>query len=99
MNNKIKYQFAAKLWRDNPENGWYFLTLPKEISKEIRSNLQFQEEGWGRMKTVATINDLTWKTSIWFDSKAKSYLLPVKGEVRKKLSLKEEDVLEVCIFV
>lgn len=51
------------------------------------------------MKAVAIANDLKWKTSIWFDSKGKSYVLPVKAEVRKKLSLTVEDVLAISLFV
>ena len=99
MEAKIKYQFSAKLWRDNPVNGWYFTTIPKDYSKEIRDNLQWQEEGWGRMKATAIINDLAWNTSIWFDTKSKCYILPVKSEIRKKLSLKEDDLLMISILV
>ena len=87
------------MWRDNPENGWYFITLPKMYSEEIRNHLQFQEEGWGRMKAVAIIDELEWKTSIWFDSKSKHYILPIKSEVRKKLSLQDGDDLLLTVLV
>jgi len=98
-NNKIKYQFSAKLWRHAPEGGWYFVTIPKEISKEIRTHLQWQEEGWGRMKASATIKDHKWNTSIWFDTKTKNYVLPIKAEVRKKLAIKIDDLLNLSILV
>lgn len=87
------------MWRDNPENGWYFVTVPKNYSQEIRSSLQWQEEGWGRMKATAIIRGLNWNTSIWFDTKGKNYILPVKSEIRKKLSLKEDDMLNISILV
>ena len=99
MESKIKYQFSAKLWKHNSEGGWYFITMPKNFSQEIRSNLQWQEEGWGRMKAIAIIKDLKWDTSIWFDTKAKNYVLPVKSEIRKKLSIKESDLLTISILV
>ncbi|WP_298758295.1 DUF1905 domain-containing protein [uncultured Psychroserpens sp.] len=99
LESKIKYQFSGKLWRDNSDNGWYFITVPDHFSKEIRSNLQWQEEGWGRMKATAVIEDLNWNTSIWFDTKAKNYILPVKSEIRKKLSLQENDLLSISILV
>ena len=98
MISKIKFSFSNKLWKDNLAS-WYFVTVPKEMSTEIRSNLQWQEEGWGRMKVVVTLNDLEWKTSIWFDTKSDCYILPVKAEIRKKLSLKEDDLLNVDILV
>jgi len=96
---KIKYRFFAKLWRNSAEGGWYFVTVPKEISKEIRDNLRWQEEGWGRMKAIAIIEDLSWNTSIWFDTKADNYLLPVKSAIRKKLLLKDNDVLKVSVLI
>ena len=99
MEGKTKYQFKAKLWKNKSEGGWYFVTIPKNYSKEIRSHLQWQEEGWGRMKTVAKIKDIQWKTSIWFDSKGQSYVLPIKAIIRKKASLKENDLLTISIFV
>ena len=99
MKGKIKYQFSADLWKDKAESGWFFVTLPQDYSEEIRSQLQWQEEGWGRMKASAAINDLNWNTSIWFDTKSKRYILPVKAEIRKKLSLKEGDEFAISIFV
>jgi hypothetical protein len=34
-----------------------------------------------------TIGGSSWNTSIWFDTKADSYLLPIKVAIRKKESL------------
>ena len=51
------------------------------------------------MKAAVIIKNVDWSTSIWFDTKAQSYILPVKAEVRKKLALKEDDVLTVSILV
>ena len=98
-NNKIRYQFSAKLWRHNFEGGWYFITVPKNYSTEIRDNLQWQEEGWGRMKASAVTEELTWNTSIWFDTKTDSYILPIKSEIRKKLSLQENDLVKVTLLI
>ena len=99
LEGKIEYQFSTEMWRDKGESGWYFMTVPKNFSEEILQHLQWQEEGWGRMKATAMIGELTWKTSIWFDSKGGNYILPVKAEIRKKGALSEGDVLEVRIFV
>jgi hypothetical protein len=61
-----------------------FFSVENKISHEIRENLQWQEEGWGRLKTTAKIGNSTWKTSIWFDTKKNTYFLPLKAEIRKK---------------
>ena len=88
MENKgIKYEFTAKVWNYSSTagtGGWYIACLPKEMSKEIRENLKFLEEGWGRLKMTAKIGNTQWETAIWFDTKLNTYLLPLKAEIRKK---------------
>jgi len=69
------------------------------MSTEIRSNLQWQEEGWGRMKASAIINEHEWETAIWFDKKKSTYLLPIKAEVRKKLKLEHGDLISAAVLV
>lgn len=61
MQAKIKYDFSGKLWKYNGQGGWFFISLTKEISKEIKENLKWQEEGWGRMKTIAQIKGIEWE--------------------------------------
>lgn len=99
MQGKIKYDFTAVIWQHNSSGGWYFVTLPIELSNEIRENLQWQEEGWGRMKASAQIATMTWDTAIWYDAKLKSYLLPIKSEVRKKLGLSSNQSVEISILL
>ena len=99
MEGKIKYVFLTKMWKDIAPGGWFFVSLPKAISKEIRTTLKWQEEGWGRMKAFAQINDIQWKTAIWFDSKSDLYLLPIKAEIRKKSKLETDKEFEMNIWI
>ncbi len=99
MNGKIKYNFLEKPWQHSSPGGWYFVALPKEMSKEIRSILKFQEEGWGRLKAVAKIGKSEWKTAIWFDTKINTYLLPLKAEIRKKENISAEKEIDVTIWL
>lgn len=87
MKGKIKYEYVTNMWQHQSPGGWYFVSLTKNLSKEIRENLKWQEEGWGRMKAAAQIGDLTWETAIWFDTKMDTYILPIKAEIRKKTNL------------
>jgi hypothetical protein len=84
---ETSFTFRAKLWKYEGPAGWCFVTIPKSTAKRIRAIHQTSEEGWGRLKTTVTIGGSAWKTSIWFDTKAGSYLLPVKVGIRKKESL------------
>jgi hypothetical protein len=99
MNSAIKYSFKNKMWKYSSQSGWYFISLPKKTSKEIRTSLKWQEEGWGRMKATAKIDEFEWKTSIWYDTKHETYLLPIKAEVRKKLKLEINKQIELSIFI
>nr|WP_321358756.1 DUF1905 domain-containing protein [uncultured Draconibacterium sp.] len=99
MQAKIKYTFSGKLWKYAGQAGWHFISLPNEISKEIRENLKWQEEGWGRMKAIATIEKEEWRTAIWFDKKLNTYLLPIKADIRKKLKLETGQMLVVNISI
>ena len=84
---ETSFAFRAKLWKYEGPAGWCFVTIPKSTTKRIRSIHQDSEEGWGRLKATVTIGGSSWKTSIWFDTKAESYLLPIKVAIRKKESL------------
>lgn len=99
MPNLIKYTFIAKVWQYDGPNGWFFVSLPVEMSKEIRDNLKWQEEGWGRLKATAQIENVEWKTAIWFDTKSNTYLLPLKADIRKKCSIEKEQILEIILKV
>ncbi len=99
MNGKIKYEFLSKMWRDDAPGGWYFVSLPIRISKEIRENLGWQEEGWGRMKATAGIGEHQWETAIWFDTKSNAYILPIKADIRKKTNLEINKTTEFRVWI
>lgn len=95
----IKYEFTAKPWKYAGPNSWYFVSLPKELSKEIRGVLKSEEEGWGRMKAAAKIGNSEWKTAIWFDTKMNTYLLPLKAEIRRKENLEVEKEIKTVVWI
>jgi Domain of unknown function (DUF1905) len=99
LSGKIKYEFSEKSWQHASPGGWYFVSLPKKMSKEIRGMLKSQEEGWGRLKAVAKIGNIEWKTAIWFDSKNETYLLPLKAEIRKKENIQVDKQIEVILWL
>ncbi|MGI9530563.1 DUF1905 domain-containing protein [Lutimonas sp.] len=99
MEARIEYAFIGVIWRHDAPGGWYFVSLPKDISREIKENLGWQEEGWGRMKARARIGILSWETAIWFDSKKKTYIIPMKAEIRKKASLEVDMKIDISIMI
>ena len=95
----VRYTFSAEPWQYASPGGWYFVSLPKELSKEIRNNFKSEEEGWGRLKATVKIGNSEWKTAIWFDSKRNCYLLPLKAEIRKKENLVNGKITNVIVWI
>lgn len=95
----IQYQFSAKPWQHQGPGGWYFVSLPVKLSKEIRTVFKMDEEGWGRLKAIAKIGSAEWQTAIWFDSKKKTYLLPLKADIRKKEQLVVDKLVSITLWI
>ncbi|MCB0820727.1 MAG: DUF1905 domain-containing protein [Bacteroidetes bacterium] len=97
----MKYSFTARVWQCQSINGpgWHFVSLPEDYSVEIRSNLGNLEQGWGRMKAKAQINQSIWDTSIWFDTKKGVYLLALNALIRKKENINLNDELEISVWL
>lgn len=101
MGEGITYKFKAKPYRYSPaeKNSWIFVSLPNEIAIEIRENFKRLEEGWGRMKITAIIGISDWQTSIWFDTKQNTYLLPLKTKIRKEENIVLNKEVEITVII
>jgi hypothetical protein len=86
---------TAPLWIWTGENGsWHFVTVPEELSDEIRAHCLAAMRGFKSARIAATINDVSWRTSV-FPMKSGGYFLPVKAEVRRKAGIAAGDVVTV----
>ncbi len=95
----IKYEFNAMPWKYAGPAGWVFVSIPDQMSKEIRHTFKNEEAGWGRLKAIAKLGNTEWKTAIWFDSKMNTYLLPLKSEIRKKEKIDLDEILHLTIWI
>lgn len=90
------HTFTAPLWLYQSEKAaWHFVTVPEDISAEIKFFHPHASRGWGSVPVSVTIGATTWHTSIFPDSKTKTYILPIKADVRKKESLTLETLATV----
>lgn len=76
------FEFAAPRWRYPGEGGWYFVSLPPEISADINDLTAGIRRGFGSVRVAVTVGATSWRTSIFPDSKTGQYLLPVNKNVR-----------------
>ena len=76
------FEFAAPLWRYPSPDGWYFISLPADVSGEINDMTVGIRRGFGSVRVVVKVGASSWRTSIFPDSKNGTFLLPVKKAVR-----------------
>lgn len=96
---KVKYEFVASVWQHSATCGWWFVSLPETMSEEIRTHFGWQESGWGRLQSTVKIGNTTWETSIWFDKKHQTYILPIKTQVRISETILLNQILEIALWV
>ena len=85
-----KYEFEAELWLHPGPDPWHFISLPPEVSDDVRA----RTEGllaFGSTRVEARIGETTWSTSVFFDRKRDCFLLPVKAEVRRREGVGDGD--------
>jgi hypothetical protein len=75
---------------------WHFITVPAEECDEIRAHSLLNRGGFGSVKVEATINGVSWRTSV-FPQKSGGYLLPVKKEVRSRADIANGDEVTVSL--
>ena len=73
---------------------WHFITIPEELSGELRAQSLLRRGGFGSVRVEARIGDVTWRTSV-FPQKSGGYILPVKTVVRRRAGVSADD--EVCV--
>jgi hypothetical protein len=78
------YKMTEKVWiYPGDFANWHFVTLTKKVGQEIKEKYGKNARGFGSLPVEVTIGQTTWKTSIFPDKSAGSYLLPLKAKVRK----------------
>lgn len=83
------------LW-SNERGSWHLFTVREEQCGEIRAHSLSQRGGFGSVRVAATINGVTWRTSI-FPQKSGGYVLPIKAEVRRETGIAAGDEVSVTL--
>ena len=95
----VKYALEAAPWQYSGQGAWVFVSLPVELSEEIRRLFKTEEEGWGRLKATAAVGKSEWKTAIWFDTKSSTYILPLKAAIRSKENIITGKLITLTIWI
>lgn len=68
--------FSARLFKVPGKGGWTFAPVPAGCAPEL-------SHAWGRSPVTATVDGLTWDTSVWKDTKSGRTLLAVPSRIRR----------------
>jgi Domain of unknown function (DUF1905) len=89
--------FENEIWLWQGKGAWHFISLPSDLSQEIKLATLGKKGGWGSVKVVAQIGMSRWETSIFPANKRDNYILPLKGEIRKKEAIGVGDKVHVTL--
>lgn len=64
----------------------HFMSVPESLSDEIKAHAMLVRRGFGSVKVEVTLNDVTWRTSV-FPSTNGGYFLPVKIDVLRRTGI------------
>ncbi len=96
----LDFEFESEIWLWQAEKGaWHFLTVPEDISADIKAFTKHLARGFRSVKVEARIGDTVWKTSIFPSKSHNGYILPIKASVRKAEGVFANDKVVVRLNV
>jgi hypothetical protein len=99
MVRPVAFAFDAQLWQWDARRAdtWVFVTVPADVSSEIRDMTGATTRGFGSVRVQVSLGGSRWATSIFPDASRGSFVLPVKKAVRRAEKLDVGDLTTVTI--
>ena len=91
------HTFTAELWLHPGNAGWHFVTLPAALADDLRVRAEGRARPFGSLPVRVIVGETSWETSVFADTEAASYLLPVKAAIRRSEGLAAGDVVQLKI--
>jgi hypothetical protein len=92
---QLRFETDVIHWRG--PSPYFFAPIPAQHGEEIKKVAKFATYGWGVIPVEATINGVTFGTSLF--PKDGRYLLPLKDAVRRKCNLTAGDPISASIAI
>lgn len=93
----VEFEAELWLWQARRPESWTFVSLPADVSEEIRELTGGQARGFGSVRVRVTVGGSVWTTSIFPGSAQAGYVLPVKRAVRKAEAIDTGDTVSVTV--
>ena len=85
-----------KTWSSD-EGIAHFMSVPENFSGEMRAQAMLVRRGFGSVKVEATVDDFTWRTSVFPSKNSGGYFLPVKVDVLRNTGIAAGDEVTVSL--
>lgn len=97
---KKTYKVTSKvvLWA-GAQGNWHFAGVDGDAAKELRETYGKSSRGFGSLPVDVVLGKTVWETSIFWDSRSKGYILPLKASVRKAEDVFAEDEIAFTIRI
>lgn len=93
------FEFEARLQLHPGSEPWHFIHLPTDVSDDIADLTSGTLRGFGSVRVAVTVGGTAWRTSVFPDRRAGTFLLPVKKSVRAAEGLVAGDDVRVHLEV
>ena len=93
-----RFTFTAPVWLHDG-GSWHFVAVPEDDSDVIEEMFGADAGGFGSVRVEVTIGATVWRTSLFPDSKRKTYVLPIKKSVRLSEGLRAGQSAHVAFVV
>jgi len=97
---KKVYKLRSKVvvW-PGEQGAWHMMHVDAKKSAEMRKAHGMVKRGFGSIPVVAKIGKTSWDTSIFYDKRSGTYILPLKLKIRQAESLSEGDSVSYTLTI
>ena len=93
----MNFEFKGKIWYWRGPSPFFFVTIPKEQSSNIKAISGLVTYGWGVIPVHVRIGKTEFTTSLF--PKDGNYIVPIKAIVRKAEKLDEGDMVTIKLEI
>lgn len=97
----LEFSFSGKMWiwQSETATAWHFITLPQDMSEDIKTFTKHLARGFRSVKVDVRIGETRWKTSLFPSKEQGAYLLPIKKSVREAEGLNLDQTVLVDLKI
>lgn len=94
-----KYRLKGKVWLWPGETAaWHFVHVEKKLAARLKEKYG-RRNAWSSVRVNVKVGKTRWGTSIFWDTRSGTYLLPLKAQVRRAEGIVADDDISFVLAV